>query len=187
MKLFPVLMPIPQVNKPRSPEQTRQQRETARRALTESAKLCGAPQGGWEQDATGAPLVNRGFHWSITHKRLWAAGVVSTSPVGIDIEHIAPRGRELHDRLATEKEWALLGQRSWETFFRMWTAKESTLKSHGVGIAGLLQCQLTAVLNDTHLQMDYQGVAHHVEHFFYEDHAVAVASEVKDIEWIVRA
>ena len=186
MKLFPVLMPIPQVSKPRSPEQTRQQRETARRALAESAQLCGAPPGGWEQDANGAPLANHGFYWSISHKRQWAAGVVSTSPVGIDIEHIAPRRRELYDRLATENEWILLGQRSWETFFRMWTAKEATLKSHGVGIAGLLQCQVATVLDDTHLQMEYQGVAHRVEHFFHDNHAAAVASTVKKMEWIVR-
>ncbi|RME41562.1 MAG: 4'-phosphopantetheinyl transferase superfamily protein [Planctomycetota bacterium] len=185
MILRAVLMPVPASDRTRSPEQVRRQRETARTALRESARRSGAPDAGWEQDERGIPLPNRGFNWSISHKPAWAAAVVADRPVGIDVEHVRPRTHRLHDHLAHDAEWALLGNRSWESFFRLWTAKEATLKAHGKGIGELLTCRLVEVEDERHVRVVYAGKEHRVEHFIHEGHIAAVTCEFDRVEWIV--
>jgi|GEM_PF-2402404 len=129
--------------KPRTPEQVALQREAAASALAHCAKLVGAPATGWEKNADGAPIPNQGFYWSISHKPQWAAAVIADSPVGIDIEHIAPRRDKLiFDELADEEEWSLMPDRSWESFFMLWTAKEAVLKANGEGIGRFADCRL---------------------------------------------
>ena len=65
-------------------------------------------------------------YWSLSHKSRYVAAVVGPTPVGIDLEEIVPRSEGLHDHVAREEEWAL-ADRSWETFFRYWTAKEAVM------------------------------------------------------------
>ena len=77
------------------------------------------------------PLPNAGYHWSVSHKQQWAAAVIADGPVGIDVEHITARPRELHDRLAGPAEWDVLGDRSWASFYLLWTAKEAARKALG--------------------------------------------------------
>ncbi len=134
MTLHPVLAPVSLDAHARTPEQVQAQRDAARRALAHCAELCHAPTDGWQKNADNVPVPNEGFYWSVSHKREWAAAVIADHPVGIDIEKIAPRRNELVlDELATEEEWTIVGDRSWESFFRLWTAKEATLKANGVG------------------------------------------------------
>ena len=129
MMLTPVIVAVEQDAPPRSPPAVQRQRSGARLALAHCVTRCGAPVRGWEQDVAGLPLPNGGHYWSISHKRNWAAAVIAHGPVGIDIEHIRPRDRELHEAAAQHMEWAVMGDRSWHSFFRLWTAKEATLKS----------------------------------------------------------
>ena len=175
MTVQSVLLRIPQHADITIPERVRRQSDYARRALRHCARLCGAPEGGWQQNADGAPLPQAGYHWSISHKRVWAAAVIADTPVGIDIERIAARPRELHDKLAASGEWDLMGDRSWDAFFRLWTAKEATLKANGVGIGYLRECRLIEVVNDHHMVMKYDRRTWPVEHRRHEDHIAAVA------------
>ncbi len=110
--LQPVILAIPSTATPRTAQQVLQQREYARRALRYCAKRCGAPAEGWEQDDARIPLPNTGYFWSVSHKRHWAAAVIADRPVGIDIEHVSPRPRKLHDALADAEEWGILGDKS---------------------------------------------------------------------------
>jgi len=180
-----IIMPIDQIAPPRSPEQTKQQRDTARMALLECAKRCDAPTDGWEKELSGAPLANQGFHWSISHKRLYAVAVIADRPVGIDVEVIEPRKNQLHDALADEREWELLGDRSWESFFRLWTAKEATLKMHGVGVGEFSECCLVDITGPNQLEMDYQNQTYNIEQYFHDNHIFAVTSGQEPIEWVV--
>lgn len=78
-------------------------------------------------DTTGAPLPIGGIHWSIAHKGNMLAAVLSKCPVGIDIEHRVERDTCLFSFI-TEGEWNRLGERSWDAFYMLWTAKEALIK-----------------------------------------------------------
>ncbi len=185
MVLQPVLLSIPQSALPRTAEQVQQQRTCARSALQKSATRCGAPANGWVKNDRNAPLPNEGFHWSVSHKRRWAAAVVSDQPVGIDIESVRPRPRPLHDFLADDEEWSILGDRSWDAFFRLWTAKEAALKANGVGIGKLQDCRLTAVLSDKILTLDFADRSWPIEHFHHDGHIAAVTCTSAGVDWCV--
>ncbi len=163
----------------------RQQRLCARLALQYCARRCRAPVNGWEKDVEGVPLPQEGFYWSVSHKRQWAAAVIADGPVGIDIEHIVPRRRELHDALADRAEWTIMGDRSWNAFFRLWTAKEASLKANGAGIGGFSTCRLVEVCDERHLMLQYEGRPWRIEHFYHAGHVAAVTCDTGPVNWCV--
>jgi 4'-phosphopantetheinyl transferase len=181
--LRPVLVAIPPSHDLTGPEQVARQRDYARRALEQCAKLCGAPKDGWEKDDMDVPLPNAGFHWSVAHKRRWAAAVISDQPVGIDIERIKPRREELFDDAGTPREWTLLGGRTWPAFFRLWTAKEAVLKAYGIGMAGWNRCSLAQTLDDRHLRLTFNEQSIIVEHYYHQDHVAAVTTRGAVAVW----
>jgi len=194
MTLHPVLITISPAVAVRTPESVEQQREYAKLALSQCATLSGAPVDGWRTGADGKPLPNDGFYWSVSHKRHWAAAVIADHPVGIDIEHVLPRREALLDELATHDEWGILGDRSWHSFFRLWTAKEAVLKANGVGIGGFSTCRLLKVPNLHHMTLrcecsdrlesrSHKDTSWHVEHCYLSDHIAAVAYNDADIAW----
>lgn len=183
MTIEPVIVAIPQDAAPRTPQQVRRQRAAARIALRECARRCGAPRDGWTKDAHDAPLPLRGYYWSVAHKRRWAAAVISRQPVGIDIEEIVVRPRTLHDELAGDDEWQIVGDRSWHSFYRLWTAKEATLKANGVGIGELLRCRLIALHNDGQVMLEYQQSNWRVEHHERASYIAAVTCNGVGVRW----
>jgi 4'-phosphopantetheinyl transferase len=117
----------------------------AREAVLASARRSGLDffsSENLEKTDRGVPLPVQDWHWSLSHKTEFAAGVVAPFPVGIDLELPGPRHPGLFDKVGTEAEWKCLGGRDWPRFFRLWTAKESVLKALGVGLAGLGDCRL---------------------------------------------
>ena len=183
MTIYPVLAPIPQDTPIRTPQRVRRQRESARLALRESARRCGAPEDGWEKDANEVPQPQAGFYWSLAHKRKWAAAVIADHPVGIDIEEVVPRRDEVYAELAGDDEWDILGGRSWPAFYRVWTAKEATLKATGIGIAGLLACRVQKVSNERHMTMKYEGREWRIEQYFHADHIASVTCDNDTVHW----
>jgi 4'-phosphopantetheinyl transferase len=183
--LNPVIVAIPPVAPPRSPRQVQQQRDYGRLALRHGAGLCRAPIDGWVQDEEEVPLPNAGFHWSVSHKRQWAAAVIADRPVGIDIEHIVPRARTIHEALGSDKEWRIMGDRSWLAFFRLWTAKEATLKANGRGIGELTRCRVVDVRDGRHLTMEYCGQRWPIAQFFHASHVTSVTRFDEDVNWCV--
>ena len=184
MNLHPVLLGIPQGDDP-PPVRVTRQRHYARLALRQCATWSGAPLDGWEQDAAGVPQPQAGRCWSIAHKRLWAAAVIADGPVGIDVEHVVPRRPLLLDAVAGEAEWRLMKERGWHEFFRIWTAKEATLKANGVGIAGLTDCCLQEVPDSRHMVLSFQGRVFRVEQHYHDDHVAAVTCGWGPVTWHV--
>jgi len=184
--LRPVLMAIQQIDGLRTPEQVQRQRDYARLALRRSAELSGAPLEGWTQDPDGRPLPNDGWHWSISHKRQWAAGVVARTPVGIDIEHVIPRRDEaLFDVIADADEWAIIGERSWENFYRIWTAKEAVLKANGFGIGKLGRCNVSGKRASHELEIEFGGHCWAVRIKERDDHFATVTTIGQTVSWRV--
>ena len=85
------------------------------------------------------------IHFNLSHCRSVAACVVSSRPVGIDVEDV----REFKDSLAryvlNDEEYAMVSASSQPAleFIRLWTMKESYLKLTGDGITRDLKTVLT--------------------------------------------
>ena len=86
-------------------------------------------------------------------------------------------------KTADKEEWLLSDEDPQTLFFRYWTAKEAVLKAAGVGISGLSQCRVTAVPDESHLHLEYEGVDYLVEHFFFDGHVATVVKNRFQVKW----
>jgi 4'-phosphopantetheinyl transferase len=84
----------------------------------------------------GAPYINGGPYFSISHCKAGIAVAVSEKPVGIDIEAIRTFKLELMRKTMNEKEQEhiLMSAKPEVEFIRLWTQKEALLKQLGTGI-----------------------------------------------------
>jgi 4'-phosphopantetheinyl transferase len=185
MILFPVVLPVIEVErKPRGKEKVDYLSRIAREALKLSAEKSGVTLGKLLKDEKGAPCPVNGNYWSLSHKPKYVAAVVSRDKVGIDIEEMKPRDELLFARVAIDKEWELK-EKSWDTLFRYWTAKEAILKVIGIGISGLKTCRIISVPDENHIALDYNGQFFLVEQLRYKSHIVSVLKDNNQINWII--
>ena len=78
----------------------------------------------------GKPYIPGGPHFSLTHSGTLAALAVSETPVGLDIEKIAPVRRAL-----TIEERDYMKADPERRFAYLWTRKEAVLKCTGAGLS----------------------------------------------------
>lgn len=105
----------------------------------------GEPQH-WELGAIAhtPPRLVRGpdpaLHVGLSHSGDWMACVVSTTPIGIDLEtvtrprKVAPLARQCCGDEEQAALSALPPEQQLAAFYRMWTQKEAWLKQRGLGI-----------------------------------------------------
>ena len=82
--LYPVILPVPEevsAYKPR--ERVKFLSVHARKALALCAQTCGISLGELKKDDDGVPLPFDGIYWSVTHKKEYVGGVLSSQPAGI--------------------------------------------------------------------------------------------------------
>ena len=95
----------------------------------------------------GAPCLEHGPCFSISHCKHGIAVAVSEKPIGIDIEHIRTAKPELVERTMNEQEqneiWAAASPDI--AFTRLWTQKEAVLKMQGTGILSIDSMKNTLV------------------------------------------
>ena len=183
--LYPVIMAVPDTVKDLAPrERVKFLSRQARRALAISADKSRVPLGELAQDEHNAPLPFDGTYWSITHKTEYVGGVVAPSPIGIDIEKICPRMKSIFSKVAGETEWSL-ADRTFETFFRFWTAKEAVLKAAGIGLKALSQCRVTKVPDALNLVIEYEAQIYRIQHHFFDNHISSVVKNEFHIDWTV--
>ena len=137
-----------------------------------------------KKDGAGVPQPINGMFWSLTHKPRYVAGVVSTAPVGIDLEHMRPRAEALFRKVASKEEWALSQGERWHAFYRFWTAKEAVLKAVGKGIGNLSRCRIQRLISDTEIAVTLLDKTWHVEQCCFQGHIAAVVKNAKRVEWV---
>lgn len=87
----------------------------------------------------GAPYIEGGPYFSISHCKHGIAVAIGEKPIGIDIEHIRTAKPELVAHTMNEKEQAQI----WAAdspdvaFTCLWTQKEAVLKMRGTGITSI--------------------------------------------------
>ncbi len=182
--IYPVILPVPE-NKLalKGRDKVEFLSRHARRALAISVGKAGMVLDVFPKDADGVPVSVNGIHWSLSHKSLYVCGVAAWRPVGIDIEKIRPCSEALFDRIAREGEWETAGGKSFDSFFRYWTAKEAVLKATGDGIKGLSRCRVIRIVDDTHLVITYTGREWIIEHLFFNGHIASVTKSGYDPQW----
>lgn len=84
----------------------------------------------------GAPYIEGGPHFSISHCKRGIAVAVSENPIGIDIESIRSFKPELMRKTMNEDEQLRITSSAIPEveFIRFWTQKEALLKLRGTGI-----------------------------------------------------
>ncbi len=185
MTLFPVVMPVIEAEcEPSGKEAVDRLSFMAREALKVSAQKSRVKLGELLKDEDGVPCPVAGTHWSLSHKPKYVAAVVSRDKVGIDIEEIKPRAESLFARVAGDEEWELK-QKSWDTLFRYWTAKETVLKAVGIGVGGLRTCRITSVPDENHITLDYRGQLFLIEQLRHNNHIASVLKGDNEIDWII--
>ena len=186
MTLFPVVMPVRKATANLSGEEkvTRLSR-IAREALRLSAERGGVILGDLIKDEDDVPCPFNGTYWSLSHKPKCVAAVVSSNKIGIDIEEIRPRNEPVFELVASDEEWALGNDRSWNTFFRFWTAKEAVLKADDIGISGLKKCRIVSIPDDVRIELDYRDRLFKVEQLYYNNHMISVLKDDNEIQWVI--
>jgi 4'-phosphopantetheinyl transferase len=186
MTLYPVILPVVETDLNLSgAERVARLSRIAREALRLSAEKSGVVFGELLKDEDDVPCLFDGNYWSISHKPRYVAAVVSQKKIGIDIEEIKPRSESIFSLVAGDKEWELSPDRSWDTFFRYWTAKEAVLKAVGVGIGGLKACKILSIPDGNHIVMNYRGHPFTVEQLKYGNHIVSVLQNDNEVEWVI--
>ncbi len=186
--LYPVILPVPEEVRGYKPrDRVVFLSAHARKALTRCAQKCGITLAEFKKDDDGVPLPFDGIYWSVTHKDEYVGGVLSSQPVGIDIEKIEPCSRGLFRKTASEAEWALADQSTDEfnLFYRYWTSKEAVVKTSAAGIKDLLKCRIHQIIDDHHLEIEYLKKRWQTEHFFFESHIASIVQNAHKIEWTI--
>ena len=184
MKLFPVVLAVPDAVADRCGRDRHRQLQTlARQAVLRAAKRAGHLLERFDQDPNGAPRPWGGIFWSLSHKPSRVAGVTAAAPVGIDLETLRPMAAGMYARTGQAAEWDALGGRTPANFFRLWTAKEAVLKAVGTGLRDLGRCGLIDVA-DGELVMTHAGRRWTVRQRLFGSHLVAVtAASDFSVEW----
>lgn len=186
MVLFPAILPIiEEGDRLSGKERAVCLSRVSREALKLSAEKSGVMLGELLKDGSGAPCPSDGTYWSLSHKPKYVAAVVSKERIGIDIEEIKPRSEFLFSYVASGEEWELSKEKSWDTLFRYWTAKEATLKAMGIGIRGLKACRIISIPDENHIVLEYRDCSFQVEQLRYKNHIVSVLKDDNEIEWII--
>ena len=134
--------------------------------------------------ATRASYSNKSIF--VSHKKEYAAGLVSKSAAGIDLEKIKKVSVFLFKRIVGKKEKQCFKEDDSDIiFFRCFTAKEAVLKAVGIGLIGLSHINVIKVEDSENLLLKYKNIEYKVEHVFFDKHIASVVKDNYKVEWYI--
>ncbi len=182
--IYPVILAVPDKEQQlKGREKVSFLSKHARKALEISAKKSHIQLTYLKKDEKGVPLPFNGNYWSLSHKPKYVAGVIASTPIGIDIEKIRSCSKALFRKTAHDSEWELSDTDPFILFYRYWTSKESVLKASGTGIRDLSKCRIIRIIDDNHLVIDYRNKKWLIEHFYFDEHIASVVKNDFHVEW----
>ena len=113
----------------------------------------------FETNSNGKPFINcsnnETVQFNLSHSGNYAMCIIGNSPVGCDVERVRKIDLKLADRFFAQSEKEMILSQTTEddkinTFFRLWTLKESYVKAEGQG--------LSIGLNSFAVQPDYNKI-----------------------------
>lgn len=117
------------------------------------------------------------LHFNISHSGHWIVAAVDSSPVGIDIERIAPiDSSQFKNHFSTEEYTSLLQKTDADRlpfFYELWTLKESYIKQHGAGLSLPLHSFTVQISNDDQVALilsDTQQAALYFKRYEIDTH-----------------
>ena len=104
----------------------------------------------------GAPSIQGGPYFSISHCKEGIAVAVDSQPIGIDIESVRPFKEALmHKTMNADEQAQIMGSEAADwAFTRLWTKKEAVLKMQATGIISDLHEVLSAAPNTQFTSLD---------------------------------
>jgi len=185
LNLYPVILRVPRADtSPGGASAVKTLSRFARQALRISGERTGSYPRVLLKGEAGEPLASQGVHWSIAHKPYFVAGVVSSSPAGIDLERPRPVSDSLFKRILTPEELDCFGGNDRvEIFFRTFTSKEAVLKTMGVGLAGLARVRVVGAPQTNTTLVDDGVNSYTVDHFWVDDHLASVVRGGGEVVW----
>lgn len=97
------------------------------------------------------------LHFNISHSGEWIVCAMDVSPVGIDVELIAPIDIEVAEQYFSKEEYELLaalsGDEQTRFFYHLWTCKESYLKLNGMGLSAPLDAFTISISDEKHVSV----------------------------------
>ena len=134
------------------------------------------------KDEKGAPRLKyqKAIFCSLSHSREYVCCAISDEPIGIDIQEMKEgKCERISRRFFHEKEQRLYEEKkSLETFYKIWTSKESYLKMLGCGLPG----EMDSFYLNIHENTIYSNGGVRLANVFfeiYDTNILCVASERK--------
>jgi 4'-phosphopantetheinyl transferase len=89
-----------------------------------------------EYGENGKPYLTdgEGVHFNLSHSGRWVVIAYGATPVGVDVQELRANGLEVIARRFFTADERTYAQRDAESFFRIWTGKESYIKYLGAGL-----------------------------------------------------
>lgn len=141
----------------------------------------------------GKPYIQdvEGFYFNISHSGNYVAIGVSDGEIGIDIERKDWVDYRIVERFFSKKEaQAILScpeeQGRIDTFYKLWTLKESYVKALGRGLSIPLSSFEFDISDEIKVNDSVQRVFFYFYHRFIQDYSLALCHAKKDVERIIR-
>ena len=127
-------------------------------------------------DERGKPLADH-ICFNVSHSKGWVALALDESPIGLDIEKIRETQDDLRRYISSDKEYEYIEDD--ESFFEIWTSKESLSKCIGDGLNKKVKDIPGLPLNG---KKEYLGKKYISECIEYDGYIISVTLEKDDLE-----
>lgn len=123
----------------------------------------------------GKPLC-KNIYYNISHSASIVVGVKDVNPIGLDIERERVV-KDVKNKVFTQNEIKFLKKDN-ESFFKLWTIKESVMKKEGLGFKmDISSFDVLPLNSDEHF---INGNSYFIDYLKYDDYYIALTTTKKE-------